>query len=471
MYYILPALSLSVVSLIVLFLSKKNFRSPNEHFLSHPGEGAILASNVSSAFTATTFWVLFIFGIKSWSIPSFLALQGGVLSAYLLYGILVWKEVKHKTFLNLIFGDNPPYAIRKCFFGLALLGVLVELGLGRSFIETILIDNHQPAWIASVSITVLGAATILYTYSGGMYAVVATDAVFMAFCVLILVVALFFLGRVPALEGLNADLKFYEFSRLSILDYIFYFSAGLYVFLMFLFHPDHWYRNLRLAYSSKSKRLWTIGLSGVLTSGLLQIAYFIAVASRTSTDKAFLYENLIHKSYDIHSVISVVEPAFQLLFGPIVLVFLVLISAFTTVSSLIISSVAGYYETAHQGGPEAYKNILLEGFKITVVLTILALTFDMTSGILGALLIASVQLTLTLAILTGRAISLPANSFWSAIKLGVTLWAALTILNWIQGWYFYYTFLAMVSAIIAPISVWWYRKMFGGVGNEQTFGE
>jgi hypothetical protein len=119
--YFVPTLILAAVSLVVLFSSKSDFRTPQEHFLGHPGELAILASNVSSAFTVTTFWVLFIFSIKSWSIPSFLALQFGILAAYLLYGFLLWKEIKSKTFLNLIFGDDPPNVVRRIFFCIALL--------------------------------------------------------------------------------------------------------------------------------------------------------------------------------------------------------------------------------------------------------------------------------------------------------------------------------------------------------------
>jgi hypothetical protein len=147
--YFVPTLILAAVSLVVLFSSKSDFRTPQEHFLGHPGELAILASNVSSAFTVTTFWVLFIFSIKSWSIPSFLALQFGILAAYLLYGFLLWKEIKSKTFLNLIFGDDPPNVVRRIFFGLALLSIVIELGLGRAFVEAILVKNDQSAWIAT----------------------------------------------------------------------------------------------------------------------------------------------------------------------------------------------------------------------------------------------------------------------------------------------------------------------------------
>jgi hypothetical protein len=74
-----------------------------------------------------------------------MALQGGILAAYLLYGTLLWKEVKHETFLNFIFGSHPPPLIRRIFFGLALLSIVVELGLGRAFVEAVLIQNHQPA--------------------------------------------------------------------------------------------------------------------------------------------------------------------------------------------------------------------------------------------------------------------------------------------------------------------------------------
>ena len=149
MLYFVPTLILAAVSLVVLFTSKKDFRTPQEHFLGHPGELAILASNVSAAFTVTTFWVLFIFSIKSWSVPSFLALQFGMLAAYLLYGLLLWKENKSKTFLNLLFGNDPPIVVRRIFFGLALLSIVVELGLGRAFVEAILVKNNQSAWISS----------------------------------------------------------------------------------------------------------------------------------------------------------------------------------------------------------------------------------------------------------------------------------------------------------------------------------
>ncbi len=70
MIYFAPTLLLAVVSLLVLFLSKNDFSTPQDHYLGHPGELPILASNVSSSFTVTTFWILFIFSLKSWSVPS-----------------------------------------------------------------------------------------------------------------------------------------------------------------------------------------------------------------------------------------------------------------------------------------------------------------------------------------------------------------------------------------------------------------
>ena len=35
-----------------------------------------------------------------------------------LIGFLLWKEIKSKTFLNLIYGDDPPSVVRRLFFGL-----------------------------------------------------------------------------------------------------------------------------------------------------------------------------------------------------------------------------------------------------------------------------------------------------------------------------------------------------------------
>jgi hypothetical protein len=290
--YFAPTVLLAAVSLIALFSSKRSFRTPQEHYLKHPGELAIWASNVSSSFTVTTFWVLFIFSIKSWSIPSFFSLQMGVLAAYSLYGFLLLKETDHKTFLNFIFGNHPPAVVRRIFFGLALLSIMVELGLGRAFVEAILIKNDQPAWIATASIAILGALTILYTYSGGMFSVIMADAIFMVLCIIAVGIVAGTLESVPPFVGLRDDLIGYDFSRLGLLDYAFYLSAGLYVFLMFLFHPDFWYRNLRLSYVSKKARLATIVFSAIFTSILLQLAYFVAASSRTDADRALIYNNL-----------------------------------------------------------------------------------------------------------------------------------------------------------------------------------
>lgn len=450
MIYFTPTLLLAAVSLFVLFSSKADFRTPQDHYLGHPGELAILASNVSSSFTVTTFWILFIFSIKSWSVPSFMALQGGILAAYLLYGILLWKEVKHETFLNFIFGSHPPPLIRRVFFGLALLSIVVELGLGRAFVEAVLIQNHQPAWIATASVAILGALTILYTYSGGMFAVLMADAIFMSLCVIVVFLAV----AVPQLSGLRADLATYDFSRLSFLDYAFYFSAGLYVFLMFLFHPDFWYRNLRLSYASKKSRLTTILFSAVFTSLLLQLAYFIAASSRTDVDRALIYNNLVEKHYDINSVIAVLSPIFRYQSGSVVLVFFVLVSAFTTVSSLIISSVAGYYETGTKSGSESYENLLAQFFKMTIVVTAVALTFDVAAGIFAALLIASSQLTLTSAILFARSLRLSTRFCLLAVLVSLGLFIVAAMLNWMAAWHFYYPFLALVSSACAAGILW-----------------
>jgi hypothetical protein len=448
--YFTPTLLLAAVSLFVLFSSKSDFRTPQDHYLGHPGELAILASNVSSSFTVTTFWILFIFSIKSWSVPSFMALQGGILAAYLLYGILLWKEVKHETFLNFIFGSHPPPLIRRIFFGLALLSIVVELGLGRAFVEAVLIQNHQPAWIATASVAILGVLTILYTYSGGMFAVLMADAIFMSLCVIVVLLTV----AVPQLSGLRADLATYDFSRLSFLDYAFYFSAGLYVFLMFLFHPDFWYRNLRLSYASKKSRLTTILFSAVFTSVLLQLAYFIGASSRTDVDRALIYNNLVEKHYDIHSVIIVLSPIFRYQSGSVVLVFFVLVSAFTTVSSLIISSVAGYYETGTKSGSESYENLLAQFFKMTIVVTAVALTFDVAAGIFAALLIASSQLTLTSAILFARSLRLSVEFCLLAVLVSLGLFIVSAMLNWMAAWHFYYPFLALVSSACAAGILW-----------------
>jgi hypothetical protein len=452
--YFVPTLVLAAVSLVVLFTARKDFRTPQDHFLGHPGELAILASNLSAAFTVTTFWVLFIFSIKSWSVPSFLALQGGILAAYLLYGLLLWQENKSKTFLNLLFGDDPPIVVRRIFFGLALLSIVVELGLGRAFVEAILVKNNQAAWIATASIAILGVLTILYTYSGGMFAVIMTDAIFVFLCVVIVLIMALTLDTVPQMVGLRADLAGYDFSRLSGLDYVFYFSAGSYVFLMFLFHPDFWYRNLRLPYVSKGRRLTTILFSAVLTSALLQLAYFIGASSRTDADRALIYNNLVEKRYDLGSVIDVLAPVFRHDTGTTALIFFVLVSAFTTVSSLIISAVAGYYETDAVSGSERYESLLAQFFKMTIVVTAVALTFDVVTGIFAALLIASSQLTLTSSIVCARLLRLPVRLSLRTILLSLALFIVSAFLNWIAAWHFYYPFLALASSAIASAMLW-----------------
>jgi hypothetical protein len=464
--YFIPTLVLAAVSLVVLFSSKNDFSTPQEHFLGHPGELGILASNLSSAFTVTTFWVLFIFSIKSWSVPSFLALQFGIIAAYLVYGLLLWKDIKSKTFLNFIFGDDPPNVVRRIFFGLALLSIVVELGLGRAFVEAILVKNNQSAWIATASIAILGVLTILYTYSGGMFAVIMADAIFVFLCVAAVLFMTLTLETPPQMVGLLADLAGYDFSRLSVLDYVFYFSAGCYVFMMFLFHPDYWYRNLRLPYVSKGRRLSTIFFSAVLTSALLQLAYFIGASSRTDTDRALIYNNLVEKHYDLGSVIDVLSPIFRNQTGTIILVFFVLVSAFTTVSSLIISSVAGYYETDAISGSERYEALLGQFFKITIVVTAVALTFDITAGISVALLIASSQLTLTSSIICARLFHLPFRLCLQTILLSLTLFVTSAFLNWIAALHLYYPFLALASSAIASAILWMFgRRQEGATDN------
>jgi len=464
-YYFLPAFVLAIASVVVLFLSKNDFATPQDHFLTHPGELAILASNVSSALTVTTFWILFIFSIKSWSVPSFFALQFGILAAYFLYGVLLWKEVSSKTFLNLIFGSNPPTIARRLFFGLALLSIVVELGLGRVFVEAIMIYSGQSPWIATISIAILGILTIAYTYSGGMFAVVMADAIFVSLSVATTLFLIFSLEVKPELVGFPADLAGYDFSRLSVLDWASYFCAGLYVFLMFLFHPDFWYRNLRLPYVTKKRRLSTIVFSAISTSALLQIAYLIGATSRTEVDRSLIYNNLIEKRYDISSVINVLAPIFRGDTGKIALTFFVLVSAFTTVSSLTISSVAGYYETDPTQGSERYEALLAEFFKITVVITAVALTFDIVTGISVALVIASSQLTLTSSIILARLLRLPRSLYLSVAFSGLVIFIASAFSNWIAAWHLYYPLLAIASSLVAAVLFWIIRRRQGVEGN------
>jgi hypothetical protein len=223
---------------------------------------------------------------------------------------------------------------------------------------------------------------------------------------------------------------------------------------MFLFHPDFWYRNLRLPYVSKGRRLSTILFSAVLTSALLQLAYFIGASSRTDEDRALIYNNLVDKHYDLASVIDVLAPVFRHQTGAIVLVFFVLVSAFTTVSSLIISDVAGYYETDTNSGSERYETLLAQFFKITIVVTAVALTFDVITGISVALLIASSQLTLTSSIICARLLRLPVRLSLRAILLSLALFVVSAFLNWIAAWHFYYPFLALASSAIASAILW-----------------
>jgi hypothetical protein len=299
-----------------------------------------------------------------------------------------------------------------------------------------------------------GVLTILYTYSGGMFAVIMTDAIFVSLCVVAVSFMALTMETLPQMVGLRADLADYDFSRLSVLDYVFYLSAGAYVFLMFLFHPDFWYRNLRLPYVSKGRRLSTILFSAVLTSALLQLAYFIGASSRTDEDRALIYNNLVDKHYDLGSVIDVLAPVFRHQTGAIVLVFFVLVSAFTTVSSLIISAVAGYYETDTSNGSKRYETLLAQFFKITIVVTAVALTFDVITGISVALLIASSQLTLTSSIICARLLRLPVRLSLRAILLSLALFVVSAFLNWIAAWHFYYPFLALASSAIASAILW-----------------
>jgi len=315
MLYLLPAFLLSAISLVVLRIRKRDFDSPEDHYLTHPGEFTILASNLSASFTVTTFWFLFIFSIKSWAIPSFYALQGGIVAAYALYALLAWREIQHKTFLNFVFGESPPNLMRWLFFGLAFGTIAIELGLGRSFLEMILVEARENAWIGALSILVLAATTILDTYSGGMYAVLMTDAIFIVLCVIVMVICVHFAGNFQWQSGFLRDFQSYDMRTLTDLDYLFYISAGLYVMLMFLFHPDYWYRNLRLPYKSKSRRLLTIGASAIATSILLQVAYYIAVYSRNANDLSWLNNNLVSKDYNIADVIEIVVHAFRFVPG------------------------------------------------------------------------------------------------------------------------------------------------------------
>ena len=71
-----------------------------------------------------------------------------------------------------------------------------------------------------------GGSDDFYTDSGGMFAVIMTDAIFVFLCVVIVLFMALTLDTLPQMVGLRADLADYDFSRLSGLDYVFYFSAG-----------------------------------------------------------------------------------------------------------------------------------------------------------------------------------------------------------------------------------------------------
>lgn len=465
MLYLLPSALLSGISIVVLLSSATHFATPGDHYLRHPGELAILASNLSASFTVTTFWLLFIFSIKSWSVPSFFALQGGIIAAYGLYALLVSKEVQHKTFLNFVFGESPPVAIRWLFFGLAFATIVVELGLGRAFLETILKETHKPQWIAAFSIVLLAAATILYTYSGGMYAVLMIDFIFITVCLVVIAFSVKFASGFALEGGFVSDYRSYKFENLTFLDYCFYASAGLYVTLMFLFHPDYWYRNLRLPYKSKIRRVATIVSSAIATSLLLQVAYYIAVYSRTSQDINLLYNNLLGKEYHFNDVVSVVLPSFQRLPGGLILMLMIQVSAFTTVNALIITSLAGFYETGEETGSTVYQQTLYDFFKLTIFLAIVGLVVDVSVGTFIGVMLGSGQLTLTASLVTGRLLNLPRSLYSYAIGISVVVFGISAGLNFALKWHWYYPFLAILSAAFSGILVWGIRAIGGSNGD------
>jgi hypothetical protein len=195
-----------------------------------------------------------------------------------------------------------------------------------------------------------------------------------------------------------------------------------------------------------------------LTSALLQVAYVIGASSRTATDRALLYNNLIDKKYDIESVLNLLEIFFHHDYNAIGLIFLILVSAFTTVSSLIISAVAGYYETGATNGTARYKALLTEFFKLTIVVTIVALTFDIGTGIFVALIIASSQLTLTSSIIGARAYRLRRSSYLPAVLLSIAFFIVLAAVNVLASLHFYYPLIAIISSVVAPAIIWALRR-------------
>jgi len=130
-------------------------------------------------------------------------------------------------------------------------------------------------------------------------------------------------------------------------------------------------------------------------------------------------------------------------------------------SSLIISAVAGYYETGTSVGSERYESLLVQFFKITIVVAAVALTFDVVAGMFVGLLIGSSQLTLTSAILMARFLHLPVRFYIVAILASLVLFVVLAMLNWVAAWHFYYPLLALLSTACTTISLRGYKRWKG----------
>jgi hypothetical protein len=456
--YFLPGVVLTLIGVLILLFSRNSFTTPESHYLKHPGEISIVASNVSSVFTVSGFWVLFIFSLKSWSVPSFIALQGGILFAYLFYGYLVLRKNADKTFLNFIIGPRPSAALRRVFFGLCLIAVLFELALGRLFVGSILESVGISPFVSTVSIFCIALATIMYTFKGGMYAVLIADTILFFACIVVSPLV-FPPASVAQFNGLVDDLRSYEFSRLSVLDLVAYLSAGFYVFIMFLFHPDYWYRNIRLPYRSKKARICSVVASAILTSALLQLAYVLAVASRSPIDHQLLYNNQISKTYDFPDVISAIleNPSVY----PMVLVFLVLVSTFTTVNSLIITSAAGYFETGNAHASQ-YSQILRRVFEISIVLLLVSLLLNLPDTIFFALIAASCQTVVVCALYLGRCLRLTPTTMTYATLASVLIFALLAGLNlWLDA-HLYYPLLGAIAGTASTLAMWTIIQMRGG---------
>jgi Na+/proline symporter len=471
------------VSLLALLRIDRTFSTPEAHFLGKRNEFQIIAGNISATFGITIFWLLFVFSFKGWGIPSLISMIVGTFAAYLFYFIIVLIGTKAGTFLDYAYSRIVPKSALLLYLSFAIFVIFIEFSFLNIFLSHIYeASGFNPAY-GIIATLLIGLFCILFTFNGGLKAVLRVDSflIVISFALFVIYLANMSNSQLSqpglhvqngfdyAIEIFVKDYKTTHLNGLTLLDYFYYGSATFYVFIMFFAIPDFWHRNIILDYRSKNSRLLTIFLSFVGTLTLIMVAYVIAASSRTPDDFRLLHINNVHKDYNVESVINYLMNLSQWKYFFAVICLLIIISAMTSIDSIIIAiSAIAYKElkwrtTIENNHVEYYKQLQV-AFTVSTMILVCSLIPSVFISVMIALLLAGFQIVMMTIVISTFVLSALWTKFlnkqirntdYKALfidtAIGCLLFIILEVLFYISGKHVYTPLLAICAGIISTL--------------------